>query len=294
MRFHQDHIRSTVVGPVSRDEVTAFAVVLTHQPVELLLTGQGAVVPPTTPGRPRQRIQDGSSAAIALAKRNIRSLLSLSRDAGEVSHALHVAVTAPPGEAGEALEDACLEVNLRHAIFATADGAVLLDGRSLVVTDGTPATVRIHRRNLRGEGRAYFGPSALARLGSLDVDEVQFSPGAIRPIRMQLEPGAAMPPDTARQHVHKGGWRAVRKPDFVKAYCVACGRCFIHCPDSAVIHAVYDRHAKDTTGILGIDMDRCTACGLCAAVCPTNRDGYRAIVMIESDADSTPLSHCVG
>ena len=150
------------------------------------------------------------------------------------------------------------------------------------------------RRALRAQGPAWFGPEALARLVMLDIDEVRLSPAAILPEYLQLEPGAVMQADTAHHHLHKGGWRAVRKVDFIKDFCVACGRCFIHCPDNAVIHAAYDARAKETTGILGIDTDRCTACGLCAAVCPTNRDGHKAIVMIAADADSTAELHCVG
>ncbi len=294
MRFAQGHVRSIAVGPVNPADLGALAAVLTHRPIELLMTSRGAVIPPESPGRSRQRIQDGTATAVALAKRNIRSLLCHSRDAHEVCDALQIALTAAPRDAEDALEDAGLEMNLRFGIFATPDAALLMEGRSLVITDGTACPVRIARRNLRSEGIEYFGPDALARLAALDVDEIRLSPGAISPVWMQLEAGAVMSPDTAHRHLHKGGWRAVRKPDFIKAYCVACGRCFIHCPDNAIIHAAYDKHAKATTGILGVDTDRCTACGLCAAVCPTNRDGYKAIVMIEADAETSAQAHCVG
>lgn len=294
MRCHQSHVSGSVVESVAPAAIEAFAAVVTYQRVELVLTGQGAVIPQMGPGRPRQRLLDGSSAAIALARRNIRSLLSRSGDAGEVAQALGAALSAPPREAEEALEDVGLEVNLRYALFASPDAAIRMDGRSLVITDGEQAEIRIAQRHLRGEGRAFFGRSALSRLGRLDVDEIRFAPSAVRPIWMQLEPGGVMPPDTAHEHLQKGGWQAVRRPDFIKAHCVACGRCFIHCPENAVIHAAYDKRAKDTTGILGIDSDRCTACGLCAAVCPTNSDGYKAIVMVKADAECSPLSHCVG
>jgi Pyruvate/2-oxoacid:ferredoxin oxidoreductase delta subunit len=270
------------------------AAVLTHRPVELLMTSQGAVIPPDSPGRCLQRIQDGTPAAVALAKRNIRSLLCHSRDTHEVCDALQTVLTAPPRDAEDALEDASLEMNLRFCLFATLDAALLMDGRTLVITDGTACPVRIERRNLRSEGGEYFGPDALARLAAMDLDELRLSPGAISPVWMQLEAGGIMAPDTAHHHLHKGGWRSVRKPDFIKSFCVACGRCFIHCPDNAIIHAAYDKHAKATTGILGVDTERCTACGLCAAVCPTNRDGYKAMVMIEAEAESSAQAHCVG
>jgi len=293
MRFH--HVRGISVSPVSRADIDALAAVLTHQPIELLLTAQGAVLPTAAgTGRPRQRIQDGSAAAVGLAKRNIRSLLCLSRESDEVAEALQTAMTASPRHAEDALEDAGLEMNLRYALFAAPDAAITVQERELTITDGSTPTVRIARRDLRREASTFFCPDALARLMVLDVDTVCLSPDAVSPVWMQLDPGAVMSPDTAHQHLHKGGWRAVRKPDFVKDYCVACGRCLVHCPDGAVIHATYDRHAKSTSGILGIDTERCTACGLCAAVCPTNRDGCKAIVMIEADAESSPELHRVG
>lgn len=306
MQVHQGHVRGTSVRPVQEADRQALAAVLTHQPVELLLTPQGAVIPPssfpckgasgcvTSPGRPRQRIQDGAAAAVALARRNVRSLLCCSRDGDEVDEALQMALTAPAREAEAALEDAGLEINLRYEIFASPDATLLIQDRSLVITDGTEPTVRIHRRDLRNGTEAFFKPRARARLAGIDVDEIRLSPGAISPVWMQMDPGAVVPPATATQHLHKGGWRNARKPDFVKSYCVACGRCFIHCPENAIIHAAYDPSTPETTGILGIDSERCTACGLCAAVCPTNRDGHKAIVMIEADAESAEFLHCVG
>lgn len=294
MRPNQTHVRSTGVSAVNPTELEALAAVLTYQPVEVLLTAQGAAIPPSQPGRSRQRIQDGSAAAVALAKRNIRSLLSCSRDAAEVAEALRTALVASPAEAEEALEDAGLEMNLRYDLFVCPDASVVIEDHVLIIANGSTPAVRIGRRHLRSEAAAWFSADAVARLASLDVREVCLSPEAIWPIWMQLAPGAVMSPDTAHHHLKKGGWRAVRKPDFIKAHCVACGRCFIHCPENAVIHAPYQKQAKETTGILGIDAERCTACGLCAAVCPTNGDGYKAIVMIEADAESSPELHCVG
>jgi len=294
MQLNHCYVRGTRVGPVSQADLHALATVLTHQPVELLLTAQGAVMPASAPGRPRQRIQDGMPAAIGLAKRNIRSLLCLSRESDEVADALAAALTEPPRAAEDALEEAGLELNLRYSLYASPDASISVQERCLMVTDGSSPTVRIARRNLRQEAAPFFAPQAIARLVMLDVDEICFAPGAIHPVWMQLEPGAVMAPDSAQQHLRKGGWRAVRKPDFIKGFCVACGRCFVHCPENAVIHAPYDKFARETTGILGIDLDRCTACGLCAAVCPTNRAGYKAIVLTEADAESSPDLHCVG
>lgn len=302
MQVHQGHVRGTSVRPVQETDRQALAAVLTHQPVELLLTSQGAVIPPSSPvsdcvtstGRPRQRIQDGAAAAVALARRNVRSLLCCSRDGDEVDEALQVALTAPAREAEAALEDAGLEMNLRYEVFATPDATIMIQDRALVITDGAEPTVRIGRRDLRNGTEPFFRSRARTRLAGIDVDEIRLSPSAISPIWMQMEPGAIVPPATATQHLRKGGWRNARKPDFVKAYCVACGRCFIHCPENAIIHAGYDPSAPETTGILGIDSERCTACGLCAAVCPTNGGGHKAIVMIEAGAESAEFLHCVG
>lgn len=296
MRFGLAHIRGTNAQAVPDIQVQALAAILAHEPIEILLTGQGAAIVPAEAGRGRQLLQDGRTAAAALARRNVRSLLCRSTDVAEVVEALHVVLTAPPRDAEDALEDVGCELNLRYCVYANPDAALSLedDGRRLMIASGQGEQVQIARRALRDEGAAWFCKDALARLVSMDIDEVLVERGAVAPLAMQLEPGAVMPPDTAHQHLHKGGWRAIRRADFIKDFCVACGRCFIHCPDNAVIHAMYDASAKETTGILGIDTDRCTACGLCSAVCPTNRDGYKAIVMVAAGAESTRQLHCVG
>ncbi|MBI4579991.1 MAG: 4Fe-4S binding protein [Planctomycetes bacterium] len=294
MQSGSAYLRDINRTAVPDHEVQALAEMLTGQPIEVLLTGRGAVVPPATAGPGRQLVEQGRRAAVALARRNVRSLLCGTTKSDLVASSLATALTAPARDAEDALEDASLVVNLRYSIHAGPDAAILLDGRSLVITDGAATPVRIARRALRGEGTSYFCKDALARLAGLDIDDIRLSPGAVAPLYLQLEPGAVMGPDTAHQHLHKGGWRAIRKADFVKDYCVACGRCFIHCPDNAIIHAMYDPHARDTTGILGIDTERCTACGLCAAVCPPNHDGYKAIVMVSAESPSSAELHCVG
>ena len=56
-------------------------------------------------------------------------------------------------------------------------------------------------------------------------------------------------------------WR-LEKPIFNKDYCIDCQFCWVYCPDVSII----SRDKK----MLGIDMDHCKGCGICAEVCPTN------------------------
>ncbi|MBL0708430.1 MAG: 4Fe-4S binding protein [Sulfurimonas sp.] len=56
-------------------------------------------------------------------------------------------------------------------------------------------------------------------------------------------------------------WRLI-KPIFNKEYCIDCQFCWIYCPDVSII----SRDKK----MVGIDMDHCKGCGICAEVCPTN------------------------
>jgi len=68
------------------------------------------------------------------------------------------------------------------------------------------------------------------------------------------------------------GWRTyrpVRDPE----KCIHCLRCWIFCPDSAVL-------VKDGK-VVGIDYEHCKGCGICARECP---EKVRAIEMkLESE-----------
>ena len=65
-----------------------------------------------------------------------------------------------------------------------------------------------------------------------------------------------------------GSWRTYR-PIHNKEKCTNCLRCWILCPDSAIIV----KEGKVT----GIDYKHCKGCGLCASECP---DKIKAIEMI--------------
>ncbi|MFT7004402.1 MAG: pyruvate ferredoxin oxidoreductase delta subunit [Sulfurimonas sp.] len=68
-------------------------------------------------------------------------------------------------------------------------------------------------------------------------------------------------------------WRLV-KPIFNKDYCIDCQFCWIYCPDVSII----SRDKK----MVGIDMDHCKGCGICAEVCPTNP---KSLLMFSEQAE---------
>ncbi len=68
-------------------------------------------------------------------------------------------------------------------------------------------------------------------------------------------------------------WR-IEKPIFNKDFCIDCQFCWIFCPDISII----SRDKK----MLGIDMDHCKGCGICAEVCPTNP---RSLIMYPEFAE---------
>jgi len=64
-----------------------------------------------------------------------------------------------------------------------------------------------------------------------------------------------------------GSWRSSR-PIHDEDKCIHCLRCWVFCPDSAII--------QEDGKIVGIDYDHCKGCGICAKECP---DKVQAIEM---------------
>ncbi len=68
-----------------------------------------------------------------------------------------------------------------------------------------------------------------------------------------------------------GSWRSFQ-PILDKSKCTSCLMCWIYCPDSAI-------EVKDGK-VVGIDLEHCKGCGICARECPLRE---KAIVMVEEE-----------
>ena len=70
---------------------------------------------------------------------------------------------------------------------------------------------------------------------------------------------------------HTSGWRA-KRPVWQNEHCSQCLRCWVYCPDSAI--------RVEDGKMVGIDLDYCKGCGLCAYEC-LGKKGEKAITMHE-------------
>ncbi|MDO4853873.1 MAG: 4Fe-4S binding protein [Coriobacteriia bacterium] len=71
--------------------------------------------------------------------------------------------------------------------------------------------------------------------------------------------------------VKNAGWRNER-PVFDPAKCNGCLKCYMHCPDGAVFKVANDPEAcpsNRTDTSIGLDLDFCKGCGICAKSCST-------------------------
>lgn len=64
-----------------------------------------------------------------------------------------------------------------------------------------------------------------------------------------------------------GAWRTLR-PIFIKEKCINCYRCWMYCPDAAII--------IENEKVVGINYDYCKGCGICASEC---LEKVQAIIM---------------
>ena len=79
------------------------------------------------------------------------------------------------------------------------------------------------------------------------------------PTWKELAPGAVIPKAGSTAEKSTAGWRTNR-PIWSNEKCIQCMRCWIFCPDSAIL-------VKDGK-VCGIDYDHCKGCGICAEECP--------------------------
>ena len=73
------------------------------------------------------------------------------------------------------------------------------------------------------------------------------------------------------QEYETGSWRTFR-PIHIEENCINCLRCWIYCPDSAIL-------LKDGK-VVGMNYTYCKGCGICAHECPAKE---KAIKMVRED-----------
>jgi pyruvate ferredoxin oxidoreductase delta subunit len=240
-------------------------------------------------GRPLQGFH-GISAA--LARRNVRSLLARNNNPAHIRTALSLALTGAPEDAEDGLEEAGVELNLRFALFATEAARLSIDGGTLTIEDDRPATCTLRKEDYNRAGRQVFCVEALFRLLYSRIDCVRYSPTSVESVATQTARVAALDYEAPELADRKRDWRATRRPHFVKEFCVSCGGCFILCLNDAIERAQYDKDQPGAIDKLGINYDRCKACGLCAANCPGDEHGRKAVVMVRACEEGSRETHC--
>lgn len=272
-------------GNVTPEEFDRLVAELTSTHAEIELLESGAL----RHGQPLEGLDTLSSA---LARRNVRSLLARVWNPAQIRAALSLALTGQPEDAEDALEEAGIELNLRHAMFATKAAKLSIDGSTLTIEDAQPAARTLRKEDYRRAGRDVFCTEALFRLLYSRIDCVRYSPTAILPVPAQLAQMATAC-ETGEPAAQPPNWRATRKPHFEKAFCVSCGSCFITCLNDAIVRAECNPQVPGTIERLGINYDRCRGCGLCAATCPGDSHGRKAVVMVRACEEGTPEMHCL-
>lgn len=90
----------------------------------------------------------------------------------------------------------------------------------------------------------------------------------------EIPRGAVIPEPGNAHHYQTGDWRSFR-PIWLKDRCIQCLRCWIMCPDSAII--------TEDGKVVGIDYSHCKGCGICANECPAKVDAIKMVKEDEAD-----------
>lgn len=94
----------------------------------------------------------------------------------------------------------------------------------------------------------------------------------------ELASGGIIPKGGTSIEKDVSGWRTYR-PVHQSANCIHCLRCWIFCPDSSI--------KVEEGKMVGMDLEHCKGCGICAQECPKRKEedpAKRAIVMkLESE-----------
>ena len=80
------------------------------------------------------------------------------------------------------------------------------------------------------------------------------------------------------QDYKTGDWRTFI-PVFVEENCIHCLFCWIWCPDSAI----QVEHVDGKPKVVGVDLEHCKGCGICAHECPPVKKGKAALVMVREE-----------
>lgn len=89
----------------------------------------------------------------------------------------------------------------------------------------------------------------------------------------ELPIGGVLPEAGSAAKYLSGDWR-IERPIWSAEKCISCLACWAYCPDSSVL-------VNEEGKMIGIDMDHCKGCGICARECPPK---VKAIEMVpESD-----------
>ncbi len=87
--------------------------------------------------------------------------------------------------------------------------------------------------------------------------------------------GVVLDTGSARDY-ETGDWRSFR-PLWSKEKCIQCLRCWVFCPDAAII--------VEDGKMVGIDYKHCKGCGICRAECPAKENAFEMVSEADIEED---------